>query len=246
MRVLQSFPGLRRAVIKTGKHSLRKLGNFQARHSLVSTEEVIANEEFPWAERLAKSWRVVRTELDRVLERPEDIPAFHQLSPDQKRISKGDNWKTYALFVFGQRVELNCTECPNTAAFLEELPGLQNAWFSILAPHYHILPHKGPTRALCRCHLGLIVPADPAQCWIRVGGRICHWHEGEVLIFDDTYEHEVFNDSDEVRVVLFIDVDRPMDKIGAVFNRLLLRALKASTYVKTPLANLAQWNSRRT
>ena len=62
------------------------------------------------------------------------------------------------------------------------------------------------------------------------------------MLFDDTYEHEVENDTSEYRAVLFIDLDRPMDKIGTIFNKTLLSIVKASHYVKDPLANLAKWN----
>jgi ornithine lipid ester-linked acyl 2-hydroxylase len=238
------FPRLRHAVIQSGKHLLRKVGEFQARHSLVATTPVLDNAEFPWVTALEAAWRGVRADLDGVMTRLQDVPAFHQLSPDQQRISKGDNWKTFAFYVFGHRVDDNCARCPTTAALLDGLPGLQNAWFSILAPRYHIPPHKGPTRAVIRCHLGLMVPDDAAQCWLRVDDRICHWQEGRCLVFDDTYEHEVKNDTDQVRVVLFLDFDRPMDRTGRLFNRLLIAAIRGSAYVRDPLKNLAAWNAR--
>jgi len=236
-------PALRRLIIKSGKHTLRKVGDFQARHSLVGTGPILAKEEFPWTRRLEKHYPEIRAELQAVLSRPEDIPAFHQLSPDQQRISKADHWKTFAFYVFGHRVDDNCARCPTTAQLLDELPDLQNAWFSILAPRYHIPPHKGPTKAIIRCHLGLMVPQDRENCWLRVDDQICHWREGECLVFDDTYDHEVFNNTDETRVVLFLDFDRPMDGVGRLFNRMLIRVIRASAYVKDPLKNLAAWNA---
>jgi len=242
-RSRQRRGGVRGLVIKAGKHTLRKVGEFQARHSRVATTPILDNGEFPWTGELEAGWRTIRSELDAVLERPQDIPAFHQLSPDQQRISKGDNWKTYAFRVYGNRVDENCRACPATAALLDRLPGLQNAWFSILAPRYHIPPHRGPTRAVIRCHLGLKVPADAEQCWLRVDDVICHWQEGRCLVFDDTYEHEVRNDTDEVRVVLFLDFDRPMDLPGRLLNRLVVGAIRTSAYVKDPLRNLARWNA---
>lgn len=244
MGLTQQWPRLRRTLIKSGKHLLRRVGQFQSRHSLVGTTPVLDNNEFAWTSQLQAAFPDIRRELDEVLVHPEEIPAFHQLSPDQSRISKGDNWKTFAFYIFGQRVSDNCAQCPDTAAVLDALPNLQNAFFSILAPHYHIPPHKGPTRALIRCHLGLRVPAERQQCWLRVDDQICHWQEGEVLVFDDTYEHEVYNNSDEVRVVLFLDFDRPMDAIGRMVNRTLMAVLRTSAYVKDPLANLARWNAK--
>lgn len=227
--------------MKGGKHFLRWAGHFQARHSLVSTTPIIANSEFPWVAQLEGAYNQIRIELDTILEHPEKIPAFHQLSPDQKRISRGNNWKTFAFYVYDQRVDDNCALCSHTASALDSLPGMKTAMFSILAPRYHIPPHKGPTRAVIRAHLGLKVPSDSKNVWIRVYDQIRHWKAGEVMLFDDTYEHEVRNDTDETRAVLFIDIDRPMDCIGTLFNRFIVRLVQASAYVKQPLKNLAAW-----
>ena len=238
----QQTPFWRRWLIRAGKHFLRWSGRFQARHSLVPSTPVIDNREFDWIPRLESAAPVIRAELDHLLEHPEDLPAFHQISPDQQRISKGDNWKTFGFYVYGKRVDDNCAICPQTAALLDSLPGIRSAMFSILKPHYRIAAHKGPTRAVIRAHLGLKVPADWRNVWIRVHDQILHWQEGRVVLFDDTYEHEVHNDTDELRAVLFIDVDRPMDWLGTVFNRIILALIQASPYVKQPLKNLAKWN----
>ncbi len=88
------------------------------------------------------------------------------------------------------------------------------------------------------------MPTDAERCWLRVDDQICHWQEGACLVFDDTYEHEVKNDTDEVRVVLFLDLDRPMDLPGRLLNRLVIAAIRTSAYVKDPLKNLAAWNAR--
>ena len=235
-------PAWRRVLIRTGKRFLRWSGQFQARHSLVPSTPAIDNSTFDWVPRLESAWPEIRRELDHLLEHPEDLPAFHQISPDQKRISKGDNWKTFGFYVYGRRVDDNCAVCPRTAAVLDTLPGVRSAMFSILKPRYRIAPHKGPTRAVIRAHLGLKVPQDWRNVWIRVDDQILHWREGKVVLFDDTYEHEVHNDTDELRAVLFIDIDRPMDRIGTIFNRTLLWLIQASPYVKQPLKNLARWN----
>lgn len=115
-------PLLRRLLLKAGKRSLRWNGQFQTRHSLISTTPQIGNHEFNWVATLEAHWPAIRAELDRLLEHPEDIPAFHQISPDQKRISKGDNWKTFGLFVYGQRVDENCAICPHTAQAVSGSP----------------------------------------------------------------------------------------------------------------------------
>lgn len=231
--------------LRLGKRLLRGVEAFQGRHSTVGEAPVFDKALFPWVPSLESATEEIRGELDRVLEHPEDIPAFHRISPDQGRISKGDHWKTFAFYVFGKRVDDNCAICPVTARILDDFPKIQNAWFSILAPGYHIPPHKGPTRAIIRVHLPLIVPRDRENCWIRVQDSIHRWKEGECFIFDDTYEHEVRNDTEERRVVLFLDFDRPMDRIGTAVNKLLLGLIRSSAYVRDPMKNLADWNRNR-
>lgn len=235
----------RQKKLRLGKRILRRVEAFQGRHSAVGDPPVFDNELFPWIGPLETATEEIRAELDQILEHPEDIPAFHQISPDQARISKGDNWKTFGFYVFGVRVDENCALCPRTAALLDALPTLQNAWFSILAPRFHILPHKGPSRAVVRAHLPLIVPEDAENCWIRVKDDRYHWKVGECFVFDDTYEHEVRNDTDERRVVLFLDFDRPMDRVGTAVNNLLVRLIRSSAYVRDPMKNLADWNRKR-
>lgn len=235
---------IRRAVIKAGKHALRGLARFQAQHSSIPATPFLPGNTFPWVEALAAATDQIDAELAPLLGSLDEIPAFHEVSPDQARISTGDHWKTFVFHVFGQRIEANCARCPETVRQLEALPGMQNAWFSILAPGYHIPPHRGPTRALVRCHLPLRVPEPAQDCWIRVDSERRSWRRGEVMLFDDTYEHEVKNETDARRVVLFIDIERPSDRIGQAINRLLLRAIRASAYVREPLRRLNQTVAR--
>lgn len=245
MTTLAALKAKQRALVhRTGKHLLRQAGIFQAKHSLVATTPVLSNDSFPWVAELEANWQTIRKELESVMAHPEDIPSFHQISPDQARISKGNNWKTYTFYAIGSRIDDNCAACPVTAGLLDRLPTLQNAWFSILAPHYHIPPHRGPTRAFIRCHLALQVPREREKCWIRVDDQVCHWEEGKCLVFDDTYEHEVLNDTDEWRVVLFLDFNRPMDRVGSWFNRGVLALIRSSHYFKDPMRNITEWNRR--
>ena len=102
---------------------------------------------------------------------------------------------------------------------MREIPGMKTAMFSILSPRKHILDHRGPYKGVLRYHLGLIVPEDAESCRIRVGEDFRHWEEGKSMIFDDTFNHEVWNDTDETRVVLFVDVLRPLPEPEATINR---------------------------
>ncbi len=225
-----------------GKHFLRLVSSVQAHCSVVATTPLLPNETFTWVSELEAKYQDITTEFETVWKNPNKIPAFHQLSPDQARISKKDHWKTYAFFIFGNSVIENCEQCEKTTAALLKIPNLQNAWFSILAPNYHIPPHRGPTKALIRCHLGLKVPSKADDCWLRVDNEVTNWEEGKCLLFDDTYEHEVQNNTNEYRAVLFIDVNRPMNRTGALINSIILNLMQATHYVKEPLNNIKKWN----
>ncbi|WP_241575707.1 aspartyl/asparaginyl beta-hydroxylase domain-containing protein [Rosenbergiella nectarea] len=141
-------PFTQRVIVSLGKKILRWSGEFESRHSLIPSTPKIDNHYFPWVDKLEAVYPEIREELSELLKFPERIPAFHQISPDQKRISKGNNWKTFGLYVFGERIDANCRLCPQTAKALAAIPNMRTAMFSILQPHYHIVPHRGPSRRM--------------------------------------------------------------------------------------------------
>jgi beta-hydroxylase len=231
-------------VRRVGKFLLNKMSRFIATQSLIGDTPVFDKSVFPWTADFEANWEKVRAEVDEVLTMRDALPSFHEISPDQKRISSEDNWKTFIFYGFGIRVAGNCERCPETARLLAGLPNLENAWFSILSPGYHIPAHRGPTNGIIRVHLGLVVPRDRRNCRIRVDKQILHWEEGKCIVFDDYYEHEVWNDTDEYRVVLFFDVDRPMRPLGRFVNRLLIAGIRRSAYVKDAQKRLQVWEEK--
>jgi aspartyl/asparaginyl beta-hydroxylase (cupin superfamily) len=234
----------RRMILKSGKSLLGVMSRVIARQSLIGDRPVFDKSVFPWIAEFEARWEACRRELEQVLQTRDELPAFHELSPDQYRISQGDNWKTFVFYVFGERFDPNCRRGPATARLLDGVPHLRNAWFSILAPHYRIPPHRGPTNGIVRIHLALMVPRDSDHCRIRVADEVFGWEEGKCMVFDDYYEHEVWNDTDEQRVVLFLDVDRPLRPLGRLVNRLLLAAIRRSPYVQDARQNMLEWERR--
>jgi len=235
---------LRRFVKRWGKRVTRALARYQARQSLVPDAPFLDPGLFPFLALFETRWREIEAEARAILRHREAIPAFQEISPDQYRIATAKNWRTFVLFGFGERLDRNCAQAPVTAAMLEEIPTLQTAWFSILAPGYHIPAHSGVTKGIVRAHLGLIVPREREKCRIRVGDEIRAWTEGSVIVLDDTYNHEVWNDTDEERVILLFDFDRPMRLGGRIANRMFLRAMKLSAFYREPRAALADFEAR--
>lgn len=236
---IDRFRQTRRDIIKkAGKRGIRRLADFLGRQSTIGDRPAFDTQDFDWAVELEMNYPAVRAELDEVLKTHSDLPSFHEISPDQAKISKGDNWKTFIFYGFGYKSEANCARCPETTRILESIPNLRTAFFSILAPGYHIPRHRGVTKGIIRCHLGLIVPEDGENCWMRIDDKRHYWREGECLVFDDTYDHEVRNDTDQRRVVLLLDVDRPMRFWGRLINGVFLRAIRWTAYVQDAKKNL--------
>jgi len=243
--IADRFRSLRRRTVKrAGKFLIARASRLIARQSLIGNKPVFDKSVFPWTADFETNWEKIRTELEEVMKAREALPSFHEISPDQYRISKEDNWKTFVFYGFGIRVDSNCERCPETARLLDQLPDIENAWFSILAPRYHIPAHHGPTNGIIRVHLALMVPRDRDNCRIRVGDEVLHWDEGKCIVFDDYYNHEVWNDTDETRVVLFFDVDRPMRPLGRFVNRLMIAGIKRSAYVRDAQKRLQVWEDK--
>ena len=245
MTIADRFRSFRRRTVKrAGKFLIARASRLIASQSLIGDQPVFDKSVFPWTADFEANWEKIRAELEEVMKAREALPSFHEISPDQYRISKEDNWKTFVFYGFGIRVDSNCERCPETARLLDQLPDIENAWFSILAPRYHIPAHHGPTNGIIRVHLALMVPRDRENCRIRVGDEILHWDEGKCIVFDDYYNHEVWNDTDETRVVLFFDVDRPMRPLGRFVNRLMIAGIKRSAYVRDAQKRLQVWEDK--
>ena len=104
--------------------------------------------------------------------------------------------------------------------------------FSILEPGKKIIPHKGPSTGCLRYHLGLKIPKDKENCYITVNDEKYHWEEGKGLIFDDTYIHSVYNNTDEPRIILFVDIERPVIFPFNIINNFLISFSKFTTFVQ--------------
>lgn len=228
----------RKRVKKTGKWLIRKLESVLAKASLVDNKPFAETAEFPHLLEIEKNWQHILKEVETILEHRESIPTFQEVSPDQKKIAKGDNWRTFFLYGFGQPLPKNSTQAPIAVASMEKTEKLQTAWFSILAPGYHIPHHRGVTKGILRYHLGLIIPKDYEKCRIRVGTEIRPWQQGKGFVIDDTFDHEVWNDTEDERVILIVDFDRPMKWWGRLINHSFLMLMRMTAYYQEPKKNM--------
>ena len=229
---------------RIGRKIIKGVAGFVARQGLVEDRPVFDSGGFPFLAEIEANWTQIRTELDPLLKDRTSLPPFHQISPDQKYISKEDHWKVFILYGFGLPIQRNCARCPATAQLLSKVPGLQSAWFSILAPRYHIPRHRGVTKTALRAHLGLVVPEQRDNCTMQVADHMLCWDPGKCLVFDDFYPHEVWNNTDQERIVLIFDFERPMRLPGRLVNRALMWGIKRTAYYKDAERNLKNWDQR--
>ena len=213
------------------------------RHSLVGHTEFMDPARFAWTAVLEANWQLIRRELDEVLGYRDHIPNYLDLSDDAKGLTERQNWKSFIFYAYGAKAPFNCRRCPETTALLRHITGMKSAFFSILMPGTRLKPHRGHFAGVLRYHLGLKVP-DPQKCGLRVGQHIVHWQEGKSLVFDDTFEHEAWNDSDELRVVLFVDFARPLPFPLSAVNGLITWLIGRSSVVQPGMARLRDWNRR--
>jgi len=181
--------------------------------------EFFPREDFSWLDALEEATDDIAAEAESVLagdrsgftpyvDFPPGTP-MDQWAP----LNRSMNWSTYSLWHDGTPVEDHIARCPKTAAVLARLPLCDvpgyapGAYFSVLKPRTRLPPHTGTTNTRSIVHLPLIIPE---RCEFRVGSQVRAWQKGKAWVFDDTIEHEAWNDSDETRVILIFDIWNPL------------------------------------
>jgi aspartyl/asparaginyl beta-hydroxylase (cupin superfamily) len=171
---------------------------------------------FPWIEELESAAPAMRAEVEQVLSADQGVEPYVQ--EDSQRASRGhsllndERWSAFHLWKDGEPVDQNARRCPVTMGLLGRppIPCIRGrspmALISILRPRTHIPPHSGMLNTRLICHIPLIVPAG---CRLRVGAETREVVEGKAMIFDDSFEHEAWNDSQSVRAVLLFEIWRP-------------------------------------
>lgn len=196
---------------------------------------------FPWIAEIESEWRLIRAELDRVMMFRDQIPSFHALLKEVRAITTDDQWKTYFLAGIGMDCRENARRCPETMRLLKKVPGMRTAFFSILSPHKHIPAHRGAFNGILRFHLGLIVPEPRDKVRIRIANDMLHWSEGKSLVFDDSFNHEVWNDTEGHRVVLFVDFARPLRPPFHRLNEAFLDLAVVAPFLREAGAKQKRW-----
>jgi aspartate beta-hydroxylase len=193
---------------------------------------------FPAGARFVEAWRALRDEALAVATRLTEVPRFHEIMPEQTAISANDarDWRMFIIKAYGAEVPENQARCPTLAGIVAPIPQVLSASYSFMAPGKRIPAHRGPFRGVLRFYLALSMPrlADGRPgAVLKVAGREYRFEDGDSMLWDDTYPHEVWNESDKVRAVLLLDVWRPgMPRDMQLFSRALISIVRAGMRIR--------------
>jgi len=231
---------MRRFLDGRARRLRHRLNRLLMRYSELADQAVFKPESFAWTADLERSWEIIRAEAETVVRARAQAPPLGDVSPAHRRLDHQRRWRCFFLWGYGVRMDENCRKMPRTAALVERIPGLLSAMVSVHEPGTHLPRHRGPTKGHITCHLPLFVPAQRDKCRIMVDGRVHHWAPGRVFVFDDTFPHEVWNESEEDRVILLLHIRRPLRAPGRWLQDMVYGFLRLSPFVKDVQRNLAR------
>jgi beta-hydroxylase len=231
-------------VIATGLRLLPGFDRLLMRSKTTEEFQVFPNSVFPWTPYLESHWATIRQEAEVLLQDRMSIPSVREVSVDHEKIAVDEKWRSFFLYGYGVRIDANCAKAPKTAEIVSKIPGLLTAFYSVMLAGAHVPRHTGPTKAIVTTHFGLIVPKERERCHMQVADQNVVWEEGKIVIFDDMFPHEVWNDTNEDRIILLLHVKRPLKFPGSLFRDLFFAGLRASPFVRDGLKNLDQWDKK--
>ena len=172
---------------------------------------------FPWLDQIEAATDAIREEFLNVLQREEGFAPYITYPPDAPvnqwaELNNSPQWSAFHLYKDGSLLQDNAAKCPLTMSLLAQVPQpvqagrTPAAMFSLLKPKTRIPPHTGVSNVRLVTHVPLIIPPG---CGFRVGNDVREWIPGKAWVFDDTINHEAWNDSDKLRVVLIFDIWHP-------------------------------------
>ncbi|WP_159982114.1 MULTISPECIES: aspartyl/asparaginyl beta-hydroxylase domain-containing protein [unclassified Novosphingobium] len=222
-----------KSVFQIGKELRPKIDRVIMRNSLIPDAAVQDKAFFPWIAELERHWEAIRGEAVRI--RAEDIPSLGEISFDHGRIGADRRWRAFFLKGYGYRMPGNAARAPITAALIEKVPGLVTANFSVLEAGGHIPRHWGMTKGMLTYHLALKAPKERERCRMHIEGpdalHVMTWQDGESFLFDDMFNHEVWNETDEDRYILLIQIKRPCRFVGNLIQNTFLTGVRHSRFV---------------
>jgi beta-hydroxylase len=187
---------------------------------------VYDKKDFPWVKRFEDHYPEIRAEIEAYLEKIQSLPQVAEVSGYDPDSEEGKwstpgvegRWRTVIIYLMGKWLEPS-GDFPVTRSCVEGIKGVADAGFTGLDGNSHILDHVGPNRGALRFQFPVIVPGEHGDCRIRVVDEIIPWVEGEAVIFDLAVSHEVWNDSDDLRILFMMEITTPLEFPFSILNR---------------------------
>ena len=212
-------------------------------NSLIGDKPVFDRSQFDWLPEFEAATEVIKQEFESFLRDRDvfDLPTLKQLSENE---SGHDTWRAIWLMACNEQSPRTISHFPKTFEAISKIPGVTSGFFSILSPGKHIPPHRGPYGGVIKCHLPIILPTKNEKCWLRVEDQVMNWHMGQATVFDDSYDHEVHNDTEDVRVVLLVEFKRPLPAELAQVNDQVISNFQQTELVQLPKRLYEDWEQK--
>ncbi|UZJ43116.1 aspartyl/asparaginyl beta-hydroxylase domain-containing protein [Marinimicrobium sp. C6131] len=199
--------------------------------SKVGNDPYVSVERFPELKLVQDNWEVIREEA-LLLNDESHIKASQEYDDLGFNSFFRRGWKRFYLKWYGNNLKSAEKLCPKTVELLRQIPSIKGAMFTMLPPGSDLTRHRDPYAGSLRYHLGLVTP-NSDDCFINVDGQSYAWRDGEAVMFDETYLHYARNNTDRNRIILFLDVKRPVTFfLVDWFNRLFSRVVIAGSATK--------------
>ncbi len=210
--------------------------------SAVPAKPILDIAYFPELAKLRDNWRIIRDEALQLLQQGQITAATGHNDLGFNSFFK-NGWKRFYLKWYDAPLPSALENCPKTVALLAQVPSVHGAMFALLPPGGKLNAHRDPFAGSLRYHLGLITPNDDA-CRIYIDGNMYSWRDGQDIVFDETYVHSAANDTDQTRVIIFCDVERPLHTpFMRAINRFISNTLvRAAATQNVPTENVGLLN----
>ena len=207
-------------------------------YSMFINEQEYYDTKYNWCKELRENYKEIKKEYINYTKNHGKLKRFKDIDKVQTSYDISDiPWEVLFLRVYNKDTS-KIAYFPKTYSLISKIPGCSLAMFSVLHPGKIIPPHTGPFKGVLRYHLALITPKDNEKCIIEVNKLEYNWKEGKDVMFDDTFVHSVKNESDETRVVLFLDIQRDFENIFLdTINSVILYFGKFNDSVNTIVLN---------
>jgi len=197
--------------------------------SAVPNKPVLSVSVVPDLAKLRDNWQTIRDEALNLFDQGR-IKASEGYNAWGLNSSSRSGWKRFYLKWYADPLPSAERMCPRTVELLKSIPCIKGAMFASFAPGGRLVRHRDPFAGSLRYHLGLITPTHPGECRIFVDGIPYTWHDGEDLLFDETFIHYAENTTDQTRIILFCDVERPLrNRLASAMNRWVSRRIVKET-----------------